>query len=501
MTDRFTRAPTGRSRDAERRGRKAPGRLALPHVLRTTALVAALVLAGCTTTPTTPPALDLPAGQPAADNVSLERWWTTFNDTTLTAYVDEALAHNLDLAAAMARIETARAAVKLAQADLYPSVNLGVGAARTRSTAVGGNPLPEGFAVTTNDYRVALDASYEVDLWGKYRTATQAAREELLATRYAREAVQTMVAADVARTYFQLLATDAELAILNDTAKTREETVSLQRDRYQAGVIGEYDLAQAEAERAAVLADIATTRRAQGNLESALAVLVGRSPREVYAPTLAHNATPASLVAVPAVPEGLPSNLLERRPDIRQAERLLAAASLRIDRARADYFPSLTLTGSLGRESGALSHLFSGPALIWGIAGNLLQPLIGLKAIEANVDAAKARREETVITYQQTVQAAFRETHDALVESSTTRDALAAQGTRRERLARALELADMRYRAGYSPYLEVLDAQRQLLQAQTQEILAARDARIASVDLAKALGGGWEWRNDLAATP
>jgi len=473
----------------------------LTATLRCATLVAALALAGCTTTPTAPPVLEVPAGQPAADNLPLERWWTTFGDATLTGYVDEALAHNLDLAAAMARIETARAAVKLAQADLYPSVNLGVGAARTRGTELGTNPLPQGFGATTNDFRIGLDASYEVDLWGKYRTATQAAREDLLATRYAREAVQTVVAADVARTYFALLATDAQLALLTDTSKSREETVGLQRDRYQAGVIGEYDLAQAEAERAAVLADIATTRRARANFESALAVLLGRSPREVYEPALAHDATVAKLVAVPGVPEGLPSNVLERRPDIRQAERQLAAASLRIDRARADYFPSLTLTGSLGHESGALSNLFKGPALIWGIAGNLLQPVFGLKAIEANVEAATARREEVVVAYRQTVQGAFRDAHDALVATGTTRDALTAQGERRMRLARALELADLRYRSGYSPYLEVLDAQRQLLQAQTEEILAARDARIASVDLAKALGGGWDWRNDLAAAP
>jgi outer membrane protein, multidrug efflux system len=457
------------------------------------AIAASLALAGCKTTPTEPPTLDVPAGNAAADNLALERWWTKFNDPTLTAYVDEALAHNLDLAAALARIETARAQVKLASADLYPSVNLGVDANRSRQFVPGFNNL------VTNNYRVAIDASYEVDLWGKYRTATRAAQEDLLATQYARETVQTIVAADVARTYFQLLAADAQLRLLYDTLKSREETVNLQRDRYQSGVIGEYDFAQAEAERAAVAADIATTRRAVGELEGALAVLLGRSPREVFQPQLAHDATADQLIAVPTVPTDLPSNMLERRPDIRQSESQLAAASLRIDRARADYFPSLTLTGSFGRESDALSNLFKGPAGIWSIGAGLLQPLIGLKAIEANVDAATARRQEAVIDYERSVQNAFRDTHDALVENSTARDALTAQGQRRERLARALELSDLRYKAGYSPYLEVLDVQRQLLQAQTLEIVAARDARIAIVDLAKALGGGWEYTTELSA--
>jgi multidrug efflux system outer membrane protein len=455
----------------------------------------------------------MPAGNAALDGARLERWWSAFGDPTLAAYVDEALAHNLDLAAAMARIETARAQVKLAQADLYPTVNLGLGAARSRVSERAANPLPPGFGTTTNDFSVTLDAAWEADLWGKYRTATQAAREDLLATRYAREAVQTMVAADVARTYFQLLATDAQLAILADTASSRRETVGLQQQRQEAGLIGDYDLAQAQAELASVEADMAATCRAKATLESALAMLLGRSPREVFMPALARAAVTGSADAgagatalawrgdVSPVPEGLPSNLLERRPDVRQAERLLAAASLRIDRARADYFPSLTLTGSLGHASGALSDLASGPALVWGLAANLLQPVLGLKAIDANVGAATAQREAAVVAYRQTVQGALREVHDALVASTASRDALAAQSRRRGELQRALALAQSRYRAGYSPYLEVLDAQRQLLQAQTQEVLAARDVRIAAVDLARALGGGWDYQARLAGSP
>ena len=217
--------------------------------MRKTAVALALaasifIVAGCTTTPTAPPALDLPAGTGA--DPALERWWTSFNDPTLTAFVDEALANNLDLRAAIARIDLARAQVKLAQKDLYPSVDLGVGASRARSSEVGSFPL-FGAPATNNDFRVELNASYEVDLWSKFRTATRAAQDDLLASRYAWETVRTVVAADVARTYFQLLAADAQLDLLSDTLKTRNETVELQRDRYQGGVIGDYDLAQAEA--------------------------------------------------------------------------------------------------------------------------------------------------------------------------------------------------------------------------------------------------------------
>ena len=459
-------------------------------------LIAAALLAAlsaCTTTPTAPPQLDLPPA--SADPVkaaALTRWWTAFGDPTLEKLVDEALANNLDLRAAMARIETARAQVKLSQSDLYPSIDLGVGANRTRSTQSGSNPLPQGFSPYSNDYRIALQASYEVDLWGKFRTATRAAQSDLLATEYARETVHTVVAADTARFYFNLLAADAQLGLLEQTLKTREQSVELQTDRYNAGIIGNYDLRTAEAERASVTADIAVARRAVAEYESALAVLLGRSPREVFAPTLARNIGMSWLTAVPGIPAGLPSDLLARRPDIRQSEAQLAAANMRIDVARADYYPAISLTGALGTEAGALRSLFSGPALIWSIAGALAQPLIGLKAIEANVEAQTARRDELIVAYTKSVQAAFRDTHDALSANETTRAALAAQSARKDKLAEVLELSDLRYRSGYSPYLEVLDAQRQLLQAQTFQIIAARNVRLAVIDLATALGGGWD---------
>jgi multidrug efflux system outer membrane protein len=454
------------------------------------AVAASLALAGCQTTPTSPPALDLPAPT-MAQALPLERWWTLFEDAALDRLVEEALANNLDLQAAIARVDLARSNVLLAQSDLYPRVDLVVGASRNRVTEVGSQPFPSGFDATSSSYNVGIAASYELDLWGKYRSSTRAAQNTLLATEYARETVRTAVAAEVARGYFSLLAADAELALLRDTLQLRTESVSLQRDRFQGGVVGELDLKQAEAERAAVEADIANVTRRVALFESALAALVGRSPREVFTPALPRTTDVQRLLEVPQIAAGLPSGLLERRPDIRRVEAELAAASLRIDAARAEYFPSITLTALLGTESAALKNLFSGPAAVWGLGASLLQPLFGLKAIEANVDAQTARRNEIVVDYRQTVQTAFRETHDALVANRTAREALAAQGVRREQLAGSLELADLRYRSGYSAYLEVLDSQRQLLQADTLRILAARDARIALVDLARALGGGW----------
>ena len=468
----------------------------MPKSLYALALVAAI--AGCTTTPTAPPAVELPAS--TTGEVHLEHWWTSFNEAPLNALIDEALGHNLDLDAAIARIDTARAQVKLAQSDLYPSLNLGVNAARSRSTQVGVIPLPNGIPPTANDYRVGLNASYEVDLWGKYRTATRAAQNDLLASEFGRETVRTSVAAEVARAYFGLIAADAQLRLLQDTLALREQTVALQTDRAQAGVIGQYDLAQAKAERDSVAGDIATAQRAANELESALAVLTGRSPRDVFTPHVGREPSLAKLLAVPSVPSGLPSNLLERRPDVRQLEKQIVAASLRIDRAHLDFLPSLTLTGTLGTESGTLRRLFSGPAFIWSAAAGLVEPLLIVKSLEANVDIAVAQREQIAVGYRQTVQAAFKDVHDALAANDTTRAALAAQTSRTANLQQAYDLSDVRYKAGYSPYLEVLDAQRQLLQAQTQQILAARDVRLALVDLAKALGGGWDYQNAVGTT-
>ncbi|CAG1004708.1 Outer membrane protein OprM [Burkholderiales bacterium] len=458
------------------------------------ALALAAALAGCAVTQPRAPSVDLPEAPPptAAELALLERWWTAFDDPALVALVDEALANNLDLASAFARIELARAQTLLAQSYLYPGVDLNVAASRSRISGVGSTPLPPGTPLISNHHGVSVDLGYELDLWGRYRSGTLAARNELAASRYFRESVRAAVASDVAIAYFRLRGADAERSLLEDTLATREDTVRLQQDRFDGGVVGEFDVRQAEAERSAVIANLARTRQGIGLLEGSLATLTGRSPRDVFAPAVARADASRPAPAVPQLPEGLPSGLLERRPDIRRAEALLAASELRIQQARAAYYPSISLTAAFGSESAALSDLFTSPASVWRFGAALLQPLIGLKGIEANVQAATARRDEAIVGYRQTVQTAFREVHDALVVHRTAREILAAETARREQLASALDVAKLRYDAGRTSYLEVLDAQRQLLAAETLRIAAARDTRIAIVSFAKALGGGWE---------
>ncbi len=456
------------------------------------ALAAALLLAGCAVTQPKPPQLDLPAATATAEqNALLARWWTAFDDPVLTALIEEAYANNLDLRGSLARIEAARALLLLAQSDLAPSINLRGGASRSRQSQSTSQAVGQPAIGVGNNYSIGIEMSYELDVWGKYRSGALAAANDLVASQYYRETVRIAIAAEVANAYFRLRAADALSLVLEDTRMSRADTVTLQQDRFDGGVIGEYDLRQAEAELSAIIADIARVRQSIGLLESAIATLTGRSPRAVFTPDIARGASIEATTAVPQLPSGLPSGLLERRPDIRRAEALLAASDLRIQQARADYFPSLSLTGAYGTESAALSSLFTSPAAAWRFGLGLVQPLLALKAIEANVEAATARRDGVTVDYQQTVQNAFREVHDALVTNRSAGEVLAAETRRRDQLRQALAVATLRYEAGRTSFLEVLDAQRTLLAAETLRIAAARDSRLSIVDFAKALGGGW----------
>jgi multidrug efflux system outer membrane protein len=440
-------------------------------VRKLVAIAVVAMLAGCAVTQPIAPKYDLPPGAATpAENAALEHYWTLFDDPVLDKLVAEALANNLDLKASLARIEAARANVLLADSYLLPNVDLNVDAGRNRISSVTSPALPPGTQVISNDFRVALGVSYELDVWGKYRSGALAAANDVAAARYYREVVRITVASDVASAYFRLRAADAELAVLEDTL---------------------YDLKQSEAERSAVVADIARAKKAVGQLEAALATLTGRSPRAVFSPEIDRGRTIEAVTSVPSLPSGLPSGLLERRPDIARSEAYLAASDLRIQSARANYFPSLGLTGNFGSDAAKVGSLFTSPAGIWGIGFGLVQPLFSLQSIEAQVELARANNDLAAVEYLQAVQNAFREVHDALVANRSARDVLAAETDRRNDLAVALEMANLRYNAGRTSYIEVLDAQRTLLAAETLRIGAARDARLSIVDFAKSLGGGW----------
>lgn len=461
-------------------------------------LLVALSLTGCISLPTLREAeLPLPERWPAANQDEARKiapdWWQAFGDPALDAVMEEALAHNADLQLAAARITEAQATLGSARADQYPSAQIGAGMGRNRATEKGSFPIP---SPVNNKFQVNLEAAYEVDLWDRYAQATQAARSDLLASEYGREAMRLILTNTVARNWFALAALEEQVDVARETLQNREEALSLQRLRVSGGVSSEYELQQAEAEMAATRAELARLEQSRALAHNALALLLGRSPKELVEGRITPGKPLSALAMPPDVPAGLPSELLQHRPDLKQAEAALAAAKARIAEARAAIYPSLNLTANLGSESKRLADLFSGPATIWGLTAGLLQTVFNAGRTEAVIKGRAAQQEQLLIQYEQSVRQAFRDVLDALVTHRQAREIAEAEAQRGTSLQRAAELADLRHRNGVASYLEVLDARRNLYQARQATLEARRMRLAAAADLAKALGGGWQGTNN-----
>ena len=440
-------------------------------------------------------------GQKISNADATANWWTLFGDSALNQLVDEALKNNADLSVAIARVDEARAQLGITAADQAPVVTGNLGHRRSRLSQVSGTPLPPGIDPLSNNNRATLDVSYEIDLWGRYRNASKAARADLLASEAARDTVRITLAAQVVQSYFALAGLDAQLAATRRMLEGRRETLKLQGLRLKAGVISEFELNQVEAELAATEAQLPDLARQRKQQQNALTLLLGRSPKAIVEgnierATLA-NAQPVALL----VPDGLPSDLLLRRPDLHEAEQRLAAANARIAAARAGYFPSISLTGYLGSESAALGDLFTGPARIWQFGANLLQPIFNADRVGYQVDAASARERQALAQYEQAIRNAFRDVQDALAAQTAAREILVATQRRSEVLTKTLSVAQLRYKNGISSQLDVLDTERNLLQAELSRIDAQRAQRAAIADMFKALGGGWSATGDGSVKP
>lgn len=418
------------------------------------------------------------------------RWWTIFRDERLDKLVEEALANNTNLAIAVSRVTEARAQLGVAEADLYPTVGATFDRSRLQSSQRTGT-LPAGAARERNDYRAALNVSYEIDLWGRVRNSVEAARADLLATEAARDTVRIALSAEVVNAYFQLRSLDEQIDAARATLQTRRDTLALQRSRFAAGFISELEVRQLEAEIANGEAQLPVLERARGTAESGLALLMGRTPKLVYQARIERYVIPTEPPPA-SVPAGLPSDLLLRRPDIVQAEEQLIAANTRIAVARTALFPSISLTGMIGSESAALTNLFTGPAGIFNLAASIAQPIFSGGRQEAGIAAAKAREEQALLRYRQAVQTAFREVREALAAQAYTRQQFDAEERRAVSLREAVRLAKLRHENGIASQLEVLDAERGLLAAEINRSEALRAQRAAMSDLFKALGGGWE---------
>jgi multidrug efflux system outer membrane protein len=417
-------------------------------------------------------------------------WWKVFKDPVLDGLIDQANAANQTVAAAAARVKQARAIVGIASADRIPQVSGGIGPYRYKPSGAN-QGLPDGTDVAPYTvWRGILSLSYEVDLFGRVSNNIAAARGDAASSEASFRSVQLAMQADVAQTYFALRQADEELRVLRETIELRAETTRLLQRRYDLGDIGEFDLARSRSDLALAQTEAAAAERRRGQLEHALALLTGRAPASF---TLA--AAPLA-AEVPRVPAGLPSALLERRPDIAAAQLSMAASNARIGVAKAAFFPSLTLTGFGGVESSELGNLFEWSSRTWLLGplfGTLLtMPIIDGGRNQANLDRTYAVLEESVATYRQTVLGAFTEVEDQLVslrtlstQADALRDAVASA-------QRAFQISNTRYTNGASSFLDVIEAQRTLLAVQLLQEQTRGARAISTVALIRALGGGWD---------
>ncbi|KWR91869.1 efflux transporter outer membrane subunit [Cupriavidus sp. IDO] len=477
-----------------------------PYLPTLATLTVALVLAGCSLAPTykVPETATAPAFKEAeaaaaegaqwktgtpAEGQQRGDWWKVFGDADLDRLIEAANTYNQDLAASAARLKQARAFTGATEADLYPQLSIGLDPTRTQPSAASLG-LPDGTRIPARTVlKARAFAGYELDLFGRVASSVNAARAEGDAAGDLYRSVQLALQADTAQAYFALRTLDSERELLNATIRLREDALSLLKKRYDAGETTDLDPARAEAELGTARADLATIERRRANQEHALAVLTGVPPAQ-----FALAAHPFDTAPV-AIPPGLPSELLERRPDIAAAERQMAAANARIGVARAAFFPRISLTGLFGFESSDLSNLFKWSSRTW-----LLGPLVGTTIAQtvfdggrnsANLAGARAAHEESAAHYRQTVLVAFREVEDSLADVRWLSQQGAALDSALAGARRAQRISRSRYDAGAVDYLTVIDADRTVLQSQRDANQVAGLRAAATVSLVRSLGGGW----------
>lgn len=455
------------------------------------------LLAGCTVGPkyrrpiVEPPAVFRgtagPAMAPDPNSLADLKWFEVFKDEQLQELIRTALVNNYDLHQAVARVSAARANLGITRSDQFPNITAGVDMTTLRNSSSGQFALPGGASRDRTFGTVLLNMlSFEVDIWGRLRRATEAARANLLATEEDRKAVMTTIVGDVAAAYFNLLELDMELEIARETLATRQESLGLIRTRQRGGIATMLDVRQAEQLVYGAAQIIPDVERLIEQTENRINLLLGKDPGSV---TRGRSLTAQE--QPPSAPPGLPSSLLERRPDIRAAEQNLVAATANIGVAKAAYFPQISLTGFLGGQSSQLSNLFSGAGNAWNFAPQVTQPIFTAGRNKSTVRLTEAQRQLALTQYQQTIKTGFREVSDALVEYRKVKEIRTQQESLVATLQDRSRLAYLRYGGGVDTQLNALDADRDLFSAELSLAQTRRNELLALVQLYKALGGGW----------
>jgi multidrug efflux system outer membrane protein len=431
-------------------------------------------------TPMAPAPVD--SGRSSVASLGDEKWWEVFQDKELQGLIRTALYNNYDVRIAATRVLQAQAQLGITRADQLPSLSAGGTITSQQSPRIG--PIPS-YELTQG--QVTASAAYNFDFWGKYRRATEAARADLLANEWAQKEVIATLVADVATSYFQLRQFDLELEIAKRTLGSRQESLQLTSTLEEHGISSLLDVRQSEQLVYTAATEVPDLERQITEQENAISILLGNNPGDIPR-GLRLTEQPHS----PEVPAGLPSALLERRPDIRQAEQNLVAANAEIGVARAAYFPQISLTGTAGFESAALVNLFTGSAGLWNLAAGITQPIFEGGRLKNNVRLAEAQHEQTLLTYQQTIQGAFRDVSNALTAYRKNQEFRLQQEHLFESAQDAAYLSEVRFRAGTTDYLEVLTNETNAFSAELGLAQAQGNELIALVQLYQALGGGWQ---------
>ena len=449
------------------------------------AALLALLLGGCMMGPDyfrpaveTPPAWRLT--EQSTKDLANTAWWEQFGDPVLNDLMATALRENKDLMIAAARIEEFAGNYGIVRSGLFPQVGAGYEASRQRNTLPG-----DVKSSTYNAYQVALSASWEIDIWGRIRRQTEAARAQLLASEEGRRGVILSLVGSVAGSYINLRSLDRQLEIARETAKSRGESYEIFKLRFSGGVISQLELSQNKSQYDEALASIPPLEKAVAQQENGLSVLLGRNPGPIP------RGKSIDQLALPAIPAGLPSDLLERRPDLRRAEQDLVAANALIGAAKAAYFPRISLTGLFGFASLDLGNLFDSASKVWQYAAPISMPIFTAGGLAGQLQAAEAVQQQALFGYQKAIQEAFREVNDELVSQDRTGAQLKAQKEQVQSLTQYSEIARLRYDNGYTSYIEVLDAERSLFNAQLQYTQTQQAQFQAMTNLYKAMGGGW----------
>lgn len=467
------------------------------HRIRTVSSLAAalllIALTGCTVGPNYKrPKVDTPStyrgltpeevAQTDAKSFADEKWWDVFQDEQLKELIKAALEQNYDVRIAATRILEAQARLGITRADQFPTITAGAGTVSTRSAQQ--KFLP---AVETDAHHVSLGLDWDLDFWGRFRRATEAARANLVASEWARREVITELIANLAGAYFRLRALDLQLEISQRTLATRKDSLRLTTLLANGGATSLLDVRQAEQLVFTAASEVPSLEQQIEQQENFISILLGRNPGPVpRGRKLTEQDHP------PTVPVGLPSSLLERRADVRQIEEQLVAANAQIGVARAAYFPDISLTGTAGYQSSALTNLFSGPAGLWNFGASLTQPIFTAGKLRSNVRLAEAQKQEAVLIYQETIQGAFRDVSDALIAYRKTQEFRVQQQSLVESAKDATRLSNMRYQGGAASYLEVLTNDTNYFSAELALVQAQLDELLAFVQLYRSLGGGWE---------